>query len=68
MPAATPPYWELYDLANDPKEMTNLYPSENSATMKAKLKAQLTQLKKDIGDTDDVYPTLMAVKAKHWNQ
>jgi len=36
--------------------------------VKAKLKAQLTQLKKDIGDTDDVYPTLMAVKAKHWNQ
>jgi len=68
MPAATPPYWELYDLANDPKEMTNLYPSENSAVVKAKLKAQLTQLKKDIGDTDDVYPTLMAVKAKHWNQ
>jgi len=68
MPAATPPYWELYDLANDPKEMNNLYPSENSAAVKEKLKAQLTQLKKDIGDTDEQYPSLMAVKALHWNK
>jgi len=68
MPAATPPYWELYDLANDPKEMNNLYPSENSSAVKAKLKAQLTQLKKDIGDTDEKYPSLMAVKAQHWNK
>ncbi len=68
MPAATPPYWELYDLANDPKEMNNLYPSEKSASVKEKLKAQLSQLKIDIGDTDEQYPSLMAVKAEHWNK
>jgi len=68
MPAATPPYWELYDLANDPKEMTNLYPSKDSDLLKIQLKAQLTQLKKDIGDTDEHYPSLIAVKALHWNQ
>jgi len=68
MPAATPPYWELYDLANDAKEMTNLYPNKASTAIKAKLKQELTQLKKDIGDTDEQYPSLMAVKALHWNQ
>jgi len=68
MPAATPPYWELYDLVNDPKEMNNLYPVEESALLKTKLKAQLSQLKIDIGDTDEQYPSLMAVKAEHWNK
>lgn len=68
MPAATPPYWELYDLANDPKEMTNLYPRKNSDLLKTQLKAQLSQLKIDIGDTDEQYPSLMAVKAQHWNK
>jgi len=68
MPAATPPYWELYDLANDPKEMNNLYPNKESGPLKAELKQVLTQLKKEIGDTDDKYPALMTVKVKHWNQ
>lgn len=68
MPAATPPYWELYNLANDPKEMNNLYPNKESSVVKAKLKAQLSQLKMDIGDTDEQYPSLMAVKAEHWNK
>ncbi len=68
MPAATPPYWELYDLANDPKEMTNIYPEEKSTAIKAELKAQLNQLKTLIGDTDEQYPSLMAVKVLHWNQ
>jgi len=68
MPAATPPYWELYDLANDPKEMTNLYPSDKSDALKEELKAQLSKLKQDIGDTDEQYPSLMAVKAQHWDK
>jgi len=48
--------------------MNNIHPSENSAAVKEKLKAQLTQLKKDIGDTDEQYQSLMAVKALHWNK
>lgn len=68
MPAATPPYWELYDLVNDPKEMNNLYSNKASSAIKAQLKQALTQLKKEIGDTDEQYPSLMAVKALHWNQ
>jgi len=68
MPAATPPYWELYDLANDPQEMINLYPNSESEPIKSELKSLLRQLKLEIGDTDEAYPTLMAVKAKHWNK
>jgi len=68
MPADTPPYWELYDLANDPQEMNNLYPNKESAPVKAELKQILSQLKQDIGDTDEMYTTLMAVKAEHWNK
>jgi arylsulfatase A-like enzyme len=68
MPAATPPYWELYDLKNDPKEMNNLYPNKDSAQLKSELKQALIHLKTHIGETDDVYPALMAVNAKHWNQ
>lgn len=67
MPAATPPYWELYDLESDPKEMNNIYPSEHSAKVKEKLKSQLNQLKVDIDDTDEQYPSLMTVKNQHWN-
>ena len=68
MPAATPPYWEMYDLANDPLEMNNLYPSKTSNVEKAKLKTMLSDLKREIGDNDESYPSLMAVKAKHWHQ
>ena len=68
MPAATPPYWEMYDLANDPYEMNNVYGSEKSTAEKVKLKKQLSDLKREIGDNDEDYPSLMAVKAKHWQQ
>ena len=68
MPAETPPYWELYDLENDPLEMNNIYPSTESSKVKAELKAQLSELKAQIGDTDEQYPRLMAVKTLHWDQ
>ncbi len=68
MPAATPPYWELYDLENDPKEMTNLYPEKSSASLKSELKKVLNMLKQEVGDSDEMYPELMAVKAEHWNK
>lgn len=66
MPAATPPYWELYDLSNDPLEMNNIYPNKESAALKIQLKQQLSNLKYEIGDTDEVYPSLVAIKEKHW--
>ena len=68
MPAATPPYWELYDLANDPKEMTNIYPDPQYRKIKNQLKQQLIVLKKQVGDTDEMYPVLMALKKAHWEQ
>jgi arylsulfatase A-like enzyme len=67
MPAATPPYWEMYDLENDPLEMTNLYPDKDSKKTASVLKGVLSQLKEEIGDTDNAYPELMAVKSRHWN-
>jgi len=66
MPAATPPYWELYDLSKDPLEMNNLYPNKKSETLKIQLKQKLSNLKQEIGDTDEDYPSLVAVKEKHW--
>lgn len=68
MPAPTPPYWELYDLENDPLEMNNIYPLKQSVQLNSQLKQKLTKLKQEIGDIDDVYPALMDVKAAHWEQ
>ena len=31
------------------------------------LKGELLRLKKDFGDTDEKYPNLMEVRAKHWD-
>lgn len=68
MPAATPPYWELYDLQADPKEMNNIYPEQEQAPVKARLKQKLLKLKQDIGDLDVNYPELQAVVDQHWQQ
>jgi arylsulfatase A-like enzyme len=52
------PDWEFYDLRKDPLEMNNVYGHpEYQATIK-QLKKELKQLKEDIGDTDEAYPTL----------
>ena len=56
---ATPPHWELYDLRNDPQEMNNLYGQPAHAETARQLKAQLAQLKQQIGDTDEKYPELL---------
>ena len=68
MPAATPPYWELYDLENDPEEMSNIYPDKKYHKIKKQLKQQLMALKKQVGDTDDEYRELMTLKKAHWQQ
>lgn len=68
MPAATPPYWELYDLKRDPNEMYNIYPDSKNAELKAELKNKLLKLKQQVGDLDSVYPELQAVVDQHWQQ
>ena len=65
---STQPFFELYDLANDPMEMNNVYASEEYAGVRSDLKEQLLQLKEELGDTDEAYPELMAVRDALWNE
>jgi arylsulfatase A-like enzyme len=68
MPAPTQPYFELYDLANDPLEMNNLYGNEDYAGIQAELKARLLELKAEIGDTDEDYPDLLTLQKQYFEQ
>jgi arylsulfatase A-like enzyme len=63
----TEPYWELYDLKNDPKEMNNLYENPKYTDIIKQLKEELLKLKEDVGDTDEIYPELMKVREKYWD-
>ena len=62
----TPAAWELYDLRADPEELKNVYAEPVYAATVAKLKAELLRLKTDLGDTDEKYPELMAVRQRAW--
>ena len=64
--ARTRPGWELYDLRDDPGEMRNVYGRPAYAKVAEELKAELLRLKAEIGDTDERYPELMAVRQEHW--
>lgn len=44
--------WELFDLQKDPQEQTNLYNRPESAKLVADLKAQLTRLRRQLGDLE----------------
>lgn len=44
--------WELYDLANDPRELKNVYADAAYAGTVAKLKAELGRLRKELDDRD----------------
>lgn len=63
----TTPGWELYDLRKDPHEMNNVYRDPAYANVVKELKAELLRLKKQVGDTDEKYPELMAVREKYWD-
>ncbi|QGJ71762.1 Mucin-desulfating sulfatase [Planctomycetales bacterium 10988] len=55
---ATEPYWELYDLRNDPQEMNNVIAEPAYQEILKDLKEQLWGLKEKVGDTDEQYPDL----------
>jgi arylsulfatase A-like enzyme len=63
----TAPHWELYDLVQDPHEMTNVVADPAYTEVLTVLKAQLRELKSEVGDTDEKYPELVEVVAKYWN-
>ena len=62
----SPAGWELYDMKNDPFELKNLYPDPRYADIAGDLKARLSRLKEELGDTDEKYPDLMRVREAHW--
>jgi len=64
--AATPPYWEMYDMKNDLLEMNNIYYDKQYQAIREKLKVQLLALKKILGDEDEGNERLMEVRKKHW--
>ncbi len=64
---STDPYWELYDLKNDPKEMNNVYENPKYKGIVNQLKEELLKLKEDLGDKDEIYPELMEVREKYWD-
>jgi len=63
----TTPEWELFDLKKDPAEMNNVYHDPAYAQVVKQLKAQLLDLKKDLGDTDDQYPEMFERVKKYWD-
>ncbi len=62
LPEPTPAGWELYDLKKDPMELHNIYADADHKEVVHKLKAQLSDIKKRLGDDDDKYPQLMQIK------
>ena len=55
--------WELYDLKNDPDELTNQYSNSDYADEIVRLKTRLTELRKQYKDDSDV-----SVKPEKWQQ
>jgi arylsulfatase A-like enzyme len=57
----TPAAWELYDLANDPHEMRNLYGNPEYARVVADLKRQLWRAREALNETDSKFPQVQAI-------
>ena len=55
--------WEMYDLENDPDELTNIYGKAEHAKVQAELKKQLDGLREHYDDTSDV-----SEKSKEWQK
>ncbi len=62
----TNPGWELYDLKQDPHEMDNVYRDPTYRDVRESLKKKLLEKKRELGDTDQKYPSLMERRKKHW--
>lgn len=60
------PEWELYDLKNDPMEMTNIYNKAENQTLIKHLKTELLKLKKQYDDEDSKYPEMATVVQQYY--
>ncbi|QDV45330.1 Arylsulfatase [Stieleria neptunia] len=63
----TPAGWELYDLVNDPQETRNLYDDPEHAELAAKLKSQLAETRRRVGDDGSHYPACEEVVQEFWD-
>jgi len=63
----TPPGWELYDLRRDPQELNNVYDDPAYATVRDRLKRQLAELRRRIGDDGSHYPACEKVVQEFWD-
>ena len=64
--AETMPGWELYDLRSDPHEMRNVAADPSYRDTFERLRDELDRIKAEVGDTDDRYPQLQAIRDRHW--
>ena len=62
----TPPAWELYDLAADPLQTTNIYDTAPPELV-ADLKSQLAALRDRVGDDGSHHPATEAVIQDFWD-
>ena len=63
----TPPGWELYDLVNDPKEMTNIVDDPENAELVKDLKDRLAKLRLKVGDDGSHYPECEKIVQEFWD-
>ena len=62
----TPPAWELYDLAADPLQTTNIYDAADPELV-ADLKSRFAALRDRVGDDGSHYPATEAVIQEFWD-
>ena len=55
----TQPYWEMYDLSNDPKEMNNVFNNPEYKAIRQNLMRELLRLREETGDIDAGHPELV---------
>jgi arylsulfatase A-like enzyme len=65
--ADTPPAWEFYDLEKDPLEMRNEYANPAYRDVIARLKDELREQRRELGETDAAYPHLRQIIEAHWD-
>jgi N-acetylglucosamine-6-sulfatase len=63
----TPPGWELYDLENDPRELTNVIDDPSYADTVVQLKQRLSDKRAAIGDNGSASAEIEAVIQEFWD-